>query len=74
MTAEYDRGPVFAEIHVPLERGMTAYEIGKAVNAAEHVWQAKLTNAVIHGDISWDGKNQNSPHIHDSLHKELSMI
>lgn len=63
VTSEYDRGPIFAEVRVPLHRGMTAEEIGLAVNAAEHEWQPKLTNMVIHGEISWDGKDQKSLHV-----------
>lgn len=57
VTDEYDRGPVFFERRVPLKQGMTADDIRNAVQAAEHEWQPKLTNAVVHGKISWDGKN-----------------
>jgi phosphoribosylglycinamide formyltransferase-1 len=66
VTDEYDRGPVFFEHKVPLQRGMTADEIGAAVNKAEHEWQPKITNLVIHGKISWDGKNSNTlkPFVH----------
>lgn len=54
-TDEYDRGPIFYEHRVPLERGMTAEDIAKAVHAAEHVLQPRITNMVVHGEISWDG-------------------
>lgn len=57
VTDEYDRGPVFFEHPVPLKRGMTTEEIAKTVNAAEHEWQPKLTNMVVHGKIQWDGKD-----------------
>ena len=57
VTDEYDRGPVFFERHVPLQKGMSVDEIAKAVNAAEHEWQPKITNLVVHGQIHWDGKN-----------------
>lgn len=57
VTDEMDRGPVFFEHRVPLKRGMTAEEIAKTVNAAEHEWQPKLTNMVVHGEIQWDGKD-----------------
>ena len=60
VTDEYDRGPVFFEQHVPLQRGMLADEIAKAVNIAEHEWQPKITNLVVHGQIHWDGKDPNS--------------
>lgn len=57
VTDEMDRGPVFFEHRVPLSKGMTADEIGKLVQKAEHEWQPKLTNAVVHGQIHWDGTN-----------------
>ncbi len=60
VTDMYDRGPVFFEHHVPLTLGMSADEIGAAVNAAEHEWQPKITNMVVHGDIRWDGKDERS--------------
>lgn len=60
VTNEYDRGPVFFEIRVSLRPGMTSDEIGKAVNAVEHEWQPRITNMVIHGEISWDGKDTKS--------------
>jgi phosphoribosylglycinamide formyltransferase-1 len=60
VTEEMDRGPVFFEHRVPLKQGMSAEEIGRAVQAAEHEWQPKLTNAVVHGKIHWDGKNPSS--------------
>lgn len=56
-TADYDRGPIFFEHTVPLERGMSADEIAKAVNIEEHRWQPKITNLVVHGQISWDGED-----------------
>jgi phosphoribosylglycinamide formyltransferase-1 len=57
VTEEMDRGPVFFECRVPLRKGMTADEIERAVKAAEHEWQPKITNMVIRGKIRWDGKN-----------------
>lgn len=57
VTDEMDRGPVFFEHHVPLQKGMTADEIAAAVNKAEHEWQPKITNMVVHGQIRWDGKD-----------------
>jgi phosphoribosylglycinamide formyltransferase 1 len=56
-TAEYDKGPIFFEYRVPLQKGMTVDEIAKAVNIAEHRWQPKITNMVVHQEISWDGKD-----------------
>ena len=60
VTEEMDRGPVFFEFRVPLQKGMSAEEIAKAVNVAEHKWQPKITNMVVHGEISWDGKDPKS--------------
>lgn len=57
VTDEYDRGPAFFEIRVPLKKGMSADEIGTLVNKAEHEWQPKITNMVVKAQISWDGKN-----------------
>lgn len=60
VTAEYDQGPTIYEYRVPLTPGMSAQEIGAAVNAAEHKFQPIITDDVIHGRISWDGKNPRS--------------
>jgi len=57
VTDEYDRGPVFFEFRVPLMRGMSAEEIQEKVNKAEHQFQPKITNMVVNGDISWNGKD-----------------
>lgn len=55
VTNEYDRGPVFFEFRVPLSPGMSIEAIREKVNKAEHDWQPKITNMVVHGEISWDG-------------------
>jgi phosphoribosylglycinamide formyltransferase-1 len=60
VTDEIDRGPAFFEHRVPLRAGMSADEIAKAVNAAEHEWQPKITNMVAQGEIRWDGKDPES--------------
>lgn len=60
VTEEYDRGPVFFEFSVPLQKGMSADDIAKLVNKAEHQWQPKITNMVVHEEIRWDGKDLNS--------------
>ncbi len=60
VTDEYDRGPAFFEHRVPLTPGMTADDIVAAVNKAEHQWQPKITNMVVHGQIRWDGKDPKS--------------
>lgn len=67
VTEEMDRGPVFFEHRVPLKKGMTVEEIAKAVNAAEHEWQPKITNMIVHGEIHWDGKNPASLNVPPKL-------
>lgn len=60
VTDAIDGGPAFFEQRVPLQAGMSADEIAHAVNIAEHEWQPKITNMVVHGKISWDGKSSAS--------------
>ncbi|HEY4526432.1 MAG TPA: formyltransferase family protein [Candidatus Paceibacterota bacterium] len=60
VTEEMDRGPIIFECRVPLAKGMNADEIAAAVNKAEHKWQPKITNMVVHGHIHWDGKDPRS--------------
>ncbi len=60
VTDEYDRGPAFFEHRVPLKQGMSATDIERTVKAAEHEWQPKITNMVVHGEIKWDGKEPKS--------------
>ncbi len=55
VTDEYDRGPVFFEHHVSLQKSMSSEDIAKAVNKAEHDWQSRITNLVVHGEIRWNG-------------------
>jgi phosphoribosylglycinamide formyltransferase-1 len=55
-TEEYDRGPIFFECRIPLASTMSADDIASAVNVQEHLWQSRITNMVVHGDIRWDGK------------------
>lgn len=52
---EYDRGRVFAEVRVRLASGMTADQIGAAVNVQEHRLQPWLTELVVTGKIRLDG-------------------
>jgi phosphoribosylglycinamide formyltransferase-1 len=55
VTAGYDRGPAFFEKRLPLLPGMSAETIGQQTNYAEHLYQAKITNMVVRGEIGWDG-------------------
>ncbi|MEK7117871.1 MAG: formyltransferase family protein [Patescibacteria group bacterium] len=58
VTPVYDEGPVFFRIAVPVLPSDTAESLQKRVNEMEHEWQSKITDKVIHGEISWDGKNR----------------
>ncbi len=58
---EYDRGRMFAEVRVPLTRGMSADDIGSAVNAAEHRLQPWLTELVIRRQIRLEGDSLVTP-------------
>ncbi len=59
-TLEYDQGPAFFEYRISLKKGLSVEEIAVAVNKIEHEWQPKITNMVVHGEISWDGKDPKS--------------
>lgn len=61
-TAKYDdHGAVFFKRSLPITKSFrNPGVLGKAVNLLEHEWQAEITNHVIHGKISWDGKNARS--------------
>lgn len=48
---EYDHGPKFFELFILIEPGDTAETLQKRVNAAEHRWQAAVTNLVVTGQI-----------------------
>jgi phosphoribosylglycinamide formyltransferase-1 len=54
VTNEYDRGPILAEVRVPIKKGMTADDIQKTVGSAEHMWQPILTDMVVRGQIRLD--------------------
>ena len=60
VTDEMDRGPAFFEHRIPIAARTTPDEIAKIVNKAEHEWQPKITNMVVHGKIRWDGKDPKS--------------
>ena len=57
VTDEYDKGPVFFEYPVPIEPDDTPDTLAARVNQAEHEWQSRITDLVVNGEISWDGKD-----------------
>ncbi len=60
VTDEYDRGPVFFRRSIKIHKDDTALSLGKRVNTVEHNWQAKITNLVVSGKISWNGSHAGS--------------
>lgn len=60
VTDEYDRGPVFFEFRIPYREGVTKDEVRQVAAVAEDEFQPKVTNLVVNGKISWDGKNPKS--------------
>jgi phosphoribosylglycinamide formyltransferase 1 len=60
VTEKYDEGPLFFSQSVPILPDDTAETLAKRVNEAEHKWQPIITQKVLSGQISWDGKNPSS--------------
>ena len=60
VTPVYDEGPIFFQFPVEILPDDTPESLGARVNMAEHEWQPRLTNMVVNGEISWDGRNPNS--------------
>ncbi len=57
---EYDKGPVFFRFPVAIHPDDTVNLITNRVNVAEHYWQPIITDLVVRGEISWDGKDPKS--------------
>jgi phosphoribosylglycinamide formyltransferase 1 len=72
VTDEYDKGPIFARIKCPLNRDDTPDTIAHRVNDLEHTFQPLITNLVVQGKITWDGKNPASLTAHTS--QALSLL
>jgi len=51
----YDRGPVFFALPVPIEPGDTPETLAAKVNRAEHAWQPRVLNYVVHGQVRLAG-------------------
>jgi folate-dependent phosphoribosylglycinamide formyltransferase PurN len=60
VTEKYDEGPLFFSQSVPIIPDDTADTLAKHVNEAEHKWQPVITQKVLSGEISWDGKDLES--------------
>ncbi len=57
VTSEMDAGPVIYEHRISATNKMSVEEIETAVRAAEREWEPIIVNKVVHGEISWDGKD-----------------
>jgi phosphoribosylglycinamide formyltransferase-1 len=60
VTEYYDDGPVFFRKSVLILPADTAETLAHRVNVAEHIWQPNISNLVVTGQISWDGKDPRS--------------
>ncbi len=54
---DYDRGPVFFRKHVLIVDADTPESLAFRVNEEEHIYQPRITNLVVKGQITWDGKD-----------------
>ena len=57
VTEKFDEGPLFFSQPVPILPDDTADTLAARVLEAEHKWQPLMTDKVLCGEISWDGKN-----------------
>jgi phosphoribosylglycinamide formyltransferase-1 len=52
----YDRGPTFFSLPVPIEPGDTPETLAARVNRAEHEWQPRVLNNIVHGQVRLVGQ------------------
>ena len=60
VTEKYDKGPVFFYQPVEILITDTPEILAKRVNKVEHDFQPLITDLVVWGQISWDGRNKES--------------
>ena len=60
VTEECDRGPLFFELPVLIDKHDTPETLAKKVNELEHRYQSWVVNLIVNGEICWDGKNPQS--------------
>ena len=53
---KYDRGPIFFALPIPSEPGDTPETLAAKVNRAEHAWQPRVLNYVVHGQVRLVGR------------------
>jgi phosphoribosylglycinamide formyltransferase-1 len=54
--AVYDRGPIIFALPVPIEPDDTPETLAARVNRAEHIWQPRVLNYVVHGQVRLVGR------------------
>ncbi len=59
VTKEFDQGPIIFEYALPII-GDSWEALKKVINPLEHYFQPWVLNHVVHGRVSWDGKNPSS--------------
>jgi phosphoribosylglycinamide formyltransferase-1 len=52
----YDHGPTFFSLPVPIDPGDTPETLAAKVNRAEHEWQARVLNYIVHGQVRLAGR------------------
>ncbi len=62
VTPEFDEGPVFFSHPVEILPDDTPDTLARRVNEAEHRYQPEMTDKVVHGEVSWDGKDSATLH------------
>ena len=58
VTEEYDQGPVFFRLRIPIFPRDTADALGTRVNALEHHWQPAITKLIVTRQIHWSGRQE----------------
>jgi phosphoribosylglycinamide formyltransferase-1 len=54
--AAYDQGPTLFALPIPIEPDDTPETLAAKVNRAEHTWQPRVLNYVVHGQVRLVGK------------------
>ncbi|HZJ40737.1 MAG TPA: formyltransferase family protein, partial [Candidatus Saccharimonadales bacterium] len=57
---KFDDGPIFFRLKIPIIAVNNPEELGNLANHYEHCYQPYITDLVVNGRISWDGKNLDS--------------
>ena len=74
VTEYYDDGPIIFSYSVYIGKNYDADKIADEVNKIEHGWQAYITNLVVNGAISWDGKDVESLVVPEYVPRELIKV